>query len=31
MFGALRARIGYLLARRLFHWAWLVKQPQAWR
>jgi TPR repeat protein len=31
MFGALRARIGYLLARRLFHWAWLVKQPRAWR
>lgn len=31
MFGALRARIGYLLARRLFHWAWLVRQPRAWR
>lgn len=31
MFGALRARIGYLLARRLFHWTWLVKQPRAWR
>jgi uncharacterized protein len=31
MFGVLRARIGYLLARRLFHWAWLIKQPQAWR
>lgn len=31
MFGALRAHIGYLLARRLFHWAWLVKQPRAWR
>ena len=30
MFGALRARIGYLLERRLFHWAWLVKQPRAW-
>ena len=30
MFGALRARIGYQLARRLFHWAWLVKQPRAW-
>ena len=31
MFGELRARIGYWLARRLFHWAWLVKQPPAWR
>lgn len=31
MFAALRARIGYVLARRLFHWAWLVKQPRAWR
>ncbi|WP_298188769.1 sel1 repeat family protein [uncultured Pseudomonas sp.] len=31
MFGALRARLGYLLARRLFHWTWLVKQPRAWR
>jgi uncharacterized protein len=31
MFGALRARIGYQLARRLFHSAWLVKQPRAWR
>jgi TPR repeat protein len=30
MFAALRARIGYLLARRLFHWSWLVKQPRAW-
>ncbi|WP_339905372.1 sel1 repeat family protein [Pseudomonas guineae] len=30
MFGALRAHIGYWLARRLFHWAWLVKQPRAW-
>lgn len=31
MFGALRARIGYVLARRLFRWAWLVRQPRAWR
>ena len=31
MFGALRVRIGYLIARRLFHWSGLVKQPQAWR
>jgi TPR repeat protein len=30
MFSALRARLGYLLARRLFHWAWLVKQPRPW-
>ena len=30
MFWALRARLGYLLARRLFHWPWLVKQPRAW-
>ena len=27
----LRARLGYLLARRLFHWPWLVKQPRVWR
>lgn len=27
----LRARLGYVLARRLFHWSWLVKQPRAWR
>jgi TPR repeat protein len=27
----LRARLGYVLARRLFHWPWLVKQPRAWR
>jgi TPR repeat protein len=31
MFGSLRARLGYLVARHLFHWAWLVKQPPAWR
>lgn len=31
MFDALRARMGYLLARRLFHWPWLVKQPPIWR
>lgn len=31
MLGALRARVSYSLARRLFHWAWLVKQPRAWR
>jgi TPR repeat protein len=27
----LRARIGYVVARRLFHWSWLVKQPRGWR
>lgn len=27
----LRARVGYGLARRLFHWPWLVKQPRIWR
>ena len=27
----LRARLTYILARRLFHWSWLVKQPRAWR
>lgn len=30
MFSAVRARIGYALARRLFHWGWLVRQPRAW-
>lgn len=27
----LRARLSYAVARRLFHWPWLVKQPRAWR
>lgn len=31
MFWRLRARLGYGLARRLFHWRWLVAQPRAWR
>ena len=31
LFWRLRARMGYLLARRLFHWHWLVGQPCAWR
>jgi TPR repeat protein len=26
----LRARLGYWLARRLFHWRWLMQQPRAW-
>lgn len=31
MLWRLRARLGYALARRLFHWSWWVKQPRAWR
>ncbi|SFQ25747.1 SEL1-like repeat protein [Pseudomonas borbori] len=31
MLWRLRARIGYAVARRLFHWSWLVKQPRGWR
>ena len=27
----LRARLTYALARRLFHWPWLVRQPRAWQ
>ncbi len=27
----LRARLTYALARRLFHWSWLLRQPRAWR
>jgi TPR repeat protein len=27
----LRARLGYALARRLFHWQWLMRQPRVWR
>lgn len=30
MFGPVKAHLGYLLARRLFGWAWLLKQPRAW-
>ena len=26
----LRAPLGYWLARRLFHWPWLLRQPRAW-
>jgi TPR repeat protein len=26
-----RARLGYEVARRLFHWPWLVRQPRLWR
>jgi TPR repeat protein len=28
---ALRARINYWIARRLFHWKWMMKQPRAWQ
>ncbi|SER68508.1 hypothetical protein [Pseudomonas sp. NFPP19] len=31
MFLALKARFGYWLARRLFHWPWFVRQPRVWR
>lgn len=31
MFWRLRARLGYALARRLFHWSWWVRQPRGWR
>lgn len=31
MLWRLRVRLGYALARRLFHWSWLVKQPRGWR
>lgn len=27
----LRARAGYFLARRLFHWSWLMRKPRAWQ
>jgi len=27
----LRARLTYLLARRLFHWSWFVQQPRGWQ
>ncbi|XQE68338.1 sel1 repeat family protein [Pseudomonas sp. P3C3] len=30
MFWPARARLGYWLARRLFHWRWLLRQPRAW-
>jgi TPR repeat protein len=31
MLWRLRARLGYVLARQLFHWSWWVKQPRGWR
>lgn len=30
MFRQLKARAGYWLARRLFHWSWFVRQPKGW-
>jgi TPR repeat protein len=30
MLWPVRARLGYWLARRLFHWRWLLQQPRAW-
>lgn len=30
MFWRLRAHLGYLVARQLFHWRWLMQQPRAW-
>ncbi|WP_045881858.1 hypothetical protein [Pseudomonas chlororaphis] len=31
MYWRLKARAGYWLARRLFHWSWFVRQPRCWR
>lgn len=31
MFLRIKARAGYWLARRLFHWRWFVGQPRIWR
>ncbi|WXL27788.1 sel1 repeat family protein [Ectopseudomonas mendocina] len=30
MFHTIKARLGYWLSRRLFHWRWLIKQPRMW-
>ena len=30
MLWQLKARLGYWLARRLFHWPWCVRQPRIW-
>jgi len=30
VFWRLKARAGYWLARRLFHWPWFVRQPRGW-
>ncbi|WP_339487207.1 sel1 repeat family protein [Pseudomonas sp. EL_65y_Pfl2_R95] len=31
MLHKLRAQLSYWIARRLFHWPWLVKQPRGWQ
>ena len=31
MFCRFKARAGYWLARRLFHWPWFIRQPRSWR
>lgn len=31
MLWRLRARLSYWLARRLFHWPWMMRQPRVWR
>lgn len=31
MLWRLRARFSYWLARRMFHWPWLMRQPRLWR
>ncbi|AZC19977.1 MULTISPECIES: hypothetical protein [Pseudomonas] len=31
MFWRFKARAGYWLARRLFHWPWFIRQPRSWR
>jgi TPR repeat protein len=31
VFFRLKARAGYWLARRLFHWSWFVRQPRGWK
>lgn len=30
MLWSVRARLGYWLARRLFHWSWLLQRPRVW-
>jgi hypothetical protein len=30
MLWRIKARAGYWLARRLFHWSWFVRQPRGW-
>ncbi|MGE8415233.1 MAG: sel1 repeat family protein [Pseudomonas sp.] len=30
MFWRFKARVGYWVARRLFHWPWFIRQPRSW-